>query len=171
VGKLFEKPIEEIFRAYPVIIAVFLIGFGLLLALSDRIGRKQWQMDRITLKTALIIGFAQCLALAPGVSRSGITITAALFLGCTRESSARFSFLLSLPIVAGAAVLKLGHLVKDGIPPGETSALVIGVVTSAVFGYLSVAFLLKFVQKYSLYSFTVYRIVAGVAVLAYIALA
>jgi len=160
-GKTLEKPIEELFRQSPLLIAGFLMLFGLLLALADTIGPKKWKMDRITLKSSLLIGIAQCLALVPGVSRSGITITAALFLGFNRESAARFSFLLSLPIVAGAALLKVGHLVKSGIPPGEGGILLTGIATSAICGYLSVALLLKMVQRYSLYPFVWYRLVAG----------
>jgi undecaprenyl-diphosphatase len=167
-GKTLEGPIEEIFRKSPALIAAFLIIFGLLLAFADTTGAKRWKMDRITLKFALIIGLAQCLALIPGVSRSGITITAALLLGFNREAAARFSFLLSLPVVAGAAVLKLGHLVRDGVPAGELPPMLIGVVTSAIFGYLSVAFLLRFVQKSSLYPFVWYRLLAGSGILVFI---
>jgi len=170
VGKFFEEPIEAVFRSSPAIIAVFLILFGLILALSDHLGAKKWMMNRIDLKAAMVIGLAQCLALVPGVSRSGITITAALFLGFTRETAARFSFLLSLPIVAGAAVLKLAHLAVHGIPPGETPALLVGVATSAFFGYLGVAFLLKFVQNHTVYPFVWYRLLTGVAALSFIAL-
>jgi undecaprenyl-diphosphatase len=101
----------------------------------------------------------------PGVSRSGITITAALLLGYNRETAARFSFLLSLPIVFGAGILKLGHLAKTGVPPGEMAPLLIGIATSAIFGYLSVCFLLKLVQRHTLYPFVWYRIVAGIALL------
>jgi len=160
-GKTLEEPIEEIFRQSPTLICSFLIMFGLLLAFADTTGAKRWKLDRITLKSAILIGVAQCLALIPGVSRSGITITAALLLGYNRETSARFSFLLSLPIVFGAAVLKLGHLLKTGIPAEEATSLLVGVASSAVFGYLSVAFLLKFVQRYSLYPFVWYRLAAG----------
>jgi len=170
VGKFLEEPIEDIFRASPAIIAVFLILFGLLLALSDRTGKKMWEMERIDLKSSLVIGLAQCLALMPGVSRSGITITAALFLGFNRSVAARFSFLLSLPIVAGAGVLKLAHLVSHGIPPGETGILLIGITTSTLFGYFSVSFLLKFVQRHSIYPFVWYRLLAGVAALVFIGL-
>jgi undecaprenyl-diphosphatase len=164
-GKTLEKPIEELFRQSPILIASFLMVFGLLLAFADTVGPKKWKMDRITLKSSLLIGLAQCLALIPGVSRSGITITSALLLGFNRESAARFSFLLSLPIVAGAALLKVGHLVKSGIPPGEGPILLTGIVTSAIFGYLSVALLLKLVQRHSLYPFVWYRLVAGVGFL------
>jgi len=165
VGKTFEDPIEKIFRQSPSLICSFLIVFGLILAFADTTGAKRWKLDRITLKSALFIGLAQCLALIPGVSRSGITITAALLLGYNRESSARFSFLLSLPIVFGAAILKVGHLLKTGIPAGEMIPLLIGVASSAVFGYLSVVFLLKLVQRYSLYPFVWYRLAAGLVFL------
>ncbi len=161
VGKTFEEPIEQVFRHNTSIICSFLIIFGLILAFADTTGAKRWKLDRITLKSAFVIGLAQCLALIPGVSRSGITITAALFLGFNRETSARFSFLLSLPIVFGAAVLKVGHLLKSGIPAGEMTPLLVGVASSAVFGYLSIVFLLKLVQRYSLYPFVWYRLAAG----------
>lgn len=161
VGKSFEEPIEKVFRHSPLLICTFLIVFALVLAFADTTGAKRWKLDRMTLQAALVIGLAQCLALIPGVSRSGITITAALFLGYNRETSARFSFLLSLPIVFGAAVFKVGHLLKTGIPAGEMTPLVIGVASSAIFGYLSVALLLKVVQRYSLYPFVWYRLAAG----------
>jgi undecaprenyl-diphosphatase len=169
-GKTLEEPIEQIFRSNPLFIAGFLIVFGLILAFADTTGAKRWKMDRITLKFALIIGLAQCLALLPGVSRSGITITAALLIGFNREAAARFSFLLSLPVVAGAAILKLGHLARHGIPAGDATPMVIGIVTSALFGYLSVAFLLRLVQRASLYPFVWYRLLAGCGTIAFVLL-
>lgn len=168
-GKTLEEPIERIFRSSPPLIAAFLVVFALVLAFADTTGPKRWKIDRMTLSAALVIGLAQCLALVPGVSRSGITITAALLLGYNRDAAARFSFLLSLPIVAGAAILKLGHLLKDGIPPGETASLLIGIGTSALFGYLSVVFLLKLVQKSSLYPFVWYRLACGGVIVAALA--
>ncbi len=164
-GKTLEEPIEALFRQRPAVVCVLLIVFGLILALADTTGAKRWKLDRITMKSALIIGLAQSLALIPGVSRSGITITAALLLGYNRETSARFSFLLSLPIVFGAALLKVGHLVTTGIPAGEGRPLIIGVCSAALFGYLGVALLLKLVQRHSLYPFVWYRLVAGVVLL------
>jgi len=166
VGKTLEGPIEEIFRKSPSLIALFMILFGLLLAFADTTGAKRWRIDKVSLKCAILIGLAQCLALMPGVSRSGITITAALLLGFHRESAARFSFLISLPIVAGAAILKVGHLLKTGIPAGEGLSLGIGIATSALFGFLSVVFLLKLVQRDSLYPFVWYRLLAGGGALA-----
>jgi undecaprenyl-diphosphatase len=170
-GKLLEHTVEDFFRASPLLIALFLIAFGLILALADTIGAKRWRIDRINMTSALVIGLAQSMALIPGVSRSGITITAALFLGFQREAAARYSFLLSLPIVAGAGVLKVGKLLKAGISPADIQPMLIGVVVSAVFGYLSVAFLLRFVQRSSLYPFVWYRLLAGGSLLTWLFLA
>lgn len=165
IGKLFEHQVEAIFRSNQLLIASVLIGFGLLLGAVDLLGRKRLILDEITPSSALTIGFMQCLALIPGVSRSGITITAALMLGFTRESAARFSFLMSLPIVAGAALLKTVHLFKHGIPAGEGMPMLVGIIFSAVTGYISVAFLLKFVQKRSLTPFIWYRVIVGGALI------
>ena len=161
VGKLFEQQIEKIFRSNPLLIASVLVLFGVVLGMADYFGRKRLVLDEIKPAGALTIGLMQCLALVPGVSRSGITITAALMLGFTRESAARFSFLMSLPIVAGAALLKSIHLLSHGIPPGEGLPMLVGIVFSAVTGYISVAFLLRFVQKQSLAPFVWYRVVVG----------
>ena len=161
VGKLFEHQVEDIFRSNPLLIASFLILFGLILGGVDYFGRKRLVLDDLKPARALTIGLMQCLALIPGVSRSGITITAALMLGFTRESAARFSFLMSLPIVAGAAVLKAAHLIKHGIPAGEGMPMLVGIIVSAVTGYISVAFLLRFVQRRTLAPFVWYRVIVG----------
>lgn len=165
VGKTLEEPIEAIFRSSPLMIALMLILFGLGLGLSDRYGKQLGDVASITLGSALMIGCFQCLALVPGVSRSGITITAGLLLGLARTDAARFSFLLSLPIVFGAALLKAIHLFKHGIEPGMAMPMVVGVVTSALVGYISVAFLLKFVQSRTLWPFVWYRLAAGVGII------
>jgi undecaprenyl-diphosphatase len=161
VGKLFEQQVEDIFRSNPLLIASVLIVFGIILGVVDIAGRKDLAMDRITPASAMTIGLFQCLALIPGVSRSGITITAGLMLGFTRESAARFSFLLSLPIVFGAALLKTVHLAQHGIPSGEGIPMLVGIAVSAITGYISVAFLLKFVQKRTVSPFVWYRVIAG----------
>jgi undecaprenyl-diphosphatase len=166
VGKLFEHRVEDIFRSNPLLIASFLIVFGIILGVVDIAGRKVLALDQIKPAGALTVGLFQCLALIPGVSRSGITITAGLMLGFSRESAARFSFLLSLPIVAGAALLKTLHLAKHGIPAGEGLPMLVGIAVSAVTGYISVAFLLKFVQKHSISPFVWYRVMAGGVVIA-----
>lgn len=160
-GKLLEHKIEALFRSNPLLIASFLLLFGLILGLADLLGRKRLILDEIKTANALTIGLMQCLALIPGVSRSGITITAALMLGFTRESAARFSFLMSLPVVAGAALLKTVHLFKHGIPIGEGLPMLTGIIFSAVTGYISVAFMLRFVQKQSLAPFVWYRVIVG----------
>lgn len=160
-GKLFEHQVEEMFRSNPLLIASFLILFGLILGVVDYLGRKRLVLDDIKPASALAIGLMQCLALIPGVSRSGITITAGLMLGFTRESAARFSFLMSLPIVVGAALLKSLHLLKHGIPAGEGLPMLVGIAVSAVTGYISVAFLLRFVQKRTLAPFVWYRVMVG----------
>ncbi|MFA7062123.1 MAG: undecaprenyl-diphosphatase UppP [Pedobacter sp.] len=161
IGKLFEHQVEEKFRANPLLIAAFLIIFGLLLGVVDMLGRKRRKLDEIKTGNALLIGLFQCLALIPGVSRSGITITAGLMLGFTRETAARFSFLMSLPIVAGAALLKTFSIFKHGIPAGEGWPMLVGIAASAITGYISVAFLLRFVQKRSLSPFVLYRVFIG----------
>lgn len=166
IGKLFEQLVEEKFRSNPLLIASFLIGFGLLLGLVDKLGRKRRLMNEVGAGSAIVVGLFQCLALIPGVSRSGITITAGLMLGFTREASARFSFLISLPIVAGAALLKSLHLISHGIPPGEVLPMLLGIGVSAITGYISVAFLLRFVQKQSLMPFVWYRLIVGGALVA-----
>lgn len=161
VGKTLEEPIESIFRSNPLLIALMLVLFGLALGLTDRYGKKLHDIASISLGTAMLVGCFQCLALIPGVSRSGITITAALLAGLARSDAARFSFLLSLPIVFGAALLKGVHLLQHGIEPGMALPMLAGVVVSAVSGYISVAFLLKFVQSRTLWSFVWYRLAAG----------
>lgn len=162
-GKLFEHQVEAVFRSNPLLIALFLAVFGIILGVVDIAGRKIHDLTELTPSRAMIIGLMQCLALLPGVSRSGITITAGLALGFTRESAARFSFLLSLPIVCGAALLKSVELIKNGIPAGEGMPMLIGVVVSAITGYIAVAFLLKFVQKRTVSLFVWYRVIfAGV---------
>jgi undecaprenyl-diphosphatase len=166
VGKLFEAQIEQLFRGSPLLISLMLILFGLALGLADRYGRQLRDVASVGLGTAMTIGCFQCLALIPGVSRSGITITAALLLGLARPSAARFSFLLSLPIVAGAAMLKAVHLFKHGIEPGMLGPMLVGVTVAAISGYLSVAFLLRFVQKNTVWPFVWYRLVVGGGLLA-----
>jgi len=168
VGKLFEQTVEDIFRESPLLIATFLIVFGVILGLADRRGRKRYGLGDVKTGSALTIGLFQCLALLPGVSRSGITITAGLMLGFTRESAARFSFLISLPIVAGAALLKTLHVARHGIPAGEGLPMLVGIAVSAVTGYISVAFLLRMVQKRSIAPFVWYRLLAGGVVIALI---
>jgi len=165
MGVLFEDVVEEAFRN-PVLIGILLIGFGALLLLSDRLGSKLRPISHLWLPDALYIGCAQVLALAPGVSRSGVTITAGLFRGLDRAAAARFSFLLSAPITIAAALYKLRVLLKT--PPTEPEALVmiVGIVTAGVVGAFAIGFMLRYLQRQSVAVFFWYRLVLGVVVIA-----
>lgn len=149
----------------PVIIAVSLIVFGVLLAWADR-RRGQRRFDEMNFRDAALIGVAQVIALNPGTSRSGISISAARMLGFERDTAVRFSFLLSVPVTAGAVAVKMVKLLKDGIPEGLATPMLIGVITAGISGWLAVAGLLKLIRSKSFDAFVAYRIIAGVAVLA-----
>jgi undecaprenyl-diphosphatase len=148
----------------PVIIAISLIVFGLLLGWADRLrgDRKVEHFDRAD---ALRIGAAQILALNPGTSRSGITMTAGRMSGYTRDAAARISFLLAIPVTAGAIVLKMAKLAKDGIPHGFGGPMIAGVLTAGVFGWLAVWGTLRLVRTRTFLPFVVYRVALGVLVL------
>ena len=147
----------------PVIIGVSLMVFALVLAWADRRpGERDFsQMSR---RDAGLIGVAQVLALNPGTSRSGISISAARLLGFDRDSAVRFSFLLSIPVTAGAVLVKLTKLFKDGVPEGLAMPMLIGIVTAGLSGWLAVAGLLRLIKTQTFNAFVIYRIVAGVAV-------
>jgi undecaprenyl-diphosphatase len=167
-GFLFEHTIEEHLRN-PVYIAGAMIGIGLLMWYAEHVGRRDRGLERIGLGDAMVIGTAQALALFPGVSRSGITITEGLFRGLTREASARFSFLLSAPLIAGAAahdlpkLIKLHHAGQIDLP---LSTLLISVAISAIVGFLVIAFFLQYLRTRALKIFVYYRIVFGIVILA-----
>lgn len=165
-GYRYEVYFETVFRN-PAIIAALLIGMGLLMLASERWSEKKRTLDSLTLADALFIGFFQVLALMPGVSRSGITITAGLFAGFKREDSARFSFLLSMPIVAGAALLKTREIVKSGIPEADIIPFLIGIFFAVVTGVLTIKYLLKFLKNHSLKVFVWYRFLFGILILAF----
>ena len=163
VGALFEDQIDRRLGT-PVIIGISLIGFGLLLWWADRqLGRRQ--LEEFSTTDALVVGAAQALALNPGTSRSGITMTAARRIGFERDSAARISFLMSMPVIAGAVVLKVGKLVIDGIPDGLLTPMIVGVVTSFVAGWLAVWGTLRLVRTRSFTPFVVYRVALGAVVL------
>jgi undecaprenyl-diphosphatase len=153
----------------PWMIAVQLIFFGALLDWADRRPQER-ALQGSKVKDGLWIGIAQVLALAPGTSRSGITITAARWRGLDRDAAARFSFLLVIPIVAGATLFKGVSAVNEGLPPGVGGPMVVGVVASAISGYGAIVFLLKLVRTTSYRPFVIYRYAAGIAVLLVIAL-
>ncbi|MGH2352873.1 MAG: undecaprenyl-diphosphate phosphatase [Chloroflexota bacterium] len=164
VGATFADQIEASLRA-PAIVANLLIAAGVLLAAADRAGIRHRGLESIGILQAIAIGVAQTLALAPGVSRSGITLAAALFLGLTREAAARYVFLLGVPITAGAGLFQLRHLVRDGIPPDERAAFALGILASMLVGVLAIGGLLRYLRQRSLDVFVGYRIVLALFVL------
>jgi len=159
-GFLLDEKIEALrtWRYQLSTIAVVLIGIGLVMLLAERVGKKQRGVDQMNPLDYAVIGCAQALALFPGVSRSGITISAGLFRGLDRAAAARFSFLLSTPIVLGAGLMELKKLVRSGLPANEFAPFVIGFATSAVFGYLAIHFLMNYLRKRPLNAFVTYRI-------------
>ena len=167
VGGLGEEWIDDNLGE-PWMIAVQLIAFGLLLGLADRLPQRR-EANEARVSDGLWIGLAQALSLAPGTSRSGITITAGRFLGYSRDAAARVSFLLLVPATAGAIVFKGYEAVNDGLPDGVAGPIVVGVLASAVSGYLAIAGLLRFIRTRSYDVFVVYRILIGAAVLLAIA--
>lgn len=167
VGALFEKSIDEKLGK-PALIAVSLIVFGLLLAYIDRrVGERK--LEQYSKRDAIIVGAAQVLALNPGTSRSGITMTAGRFLGFNRDTAARISFLMSLPITGGAVAYKGLKLLRDGVPSGLGVAMVVGVLTSGIAGWIAVWGTLKWVRTRSFAPFVVYRLALGVTVLVIVA--
>ncbi len=161
LGMKFEHVVEESFRD-PLLISVSLLVISFVMWASDRYSKKTAGLDRMTLGHAVFIGLAQALALVPGVSRSGITICAGLMAGYRREDAARFSFLLSTPVIAGAALLKL---TKIHLAPGEALPFGLGVVFSTLVGYLCIKFLLRYLARHSLNLFVWYRLVLVAVVL------
>ena len=162
VGALFEDVIQEELGA-PWLIAVMLVAFGLLLVLVDRRARDARAFDSIGPKEGLLLGTAQALALQPGVSRSGVTITAARAMGLDRESAARFSFLLSLPIIAGAGAYKAVDLAQTGLQ-GHAGEFAAGVVASAISGFVVIWGLLRYLKRHDFTVFLWYRVALAAVV-------
>jgi undecaprenyl-diphosphatase len=168
VGALGEGVIQDELGE-PWQIAILLAAFGLLLAWADR-RPQRIDLEHIGAPEALKIGLAQVLSLAPGVSRSGITITAGRFLGLDRNAAARFSFLLLTPVTAGAVAYEGLDLIAAGLPEGQSLwPVVLGIVASAVSGYAAIGGLLRFVRTRSYDAFVVYRLIVAAIVLLLIA--
>ena len=167
IGYLFEKQAETTFRS-PYVIATTAIGIGLAMWLAERVGRKQKDLGHVSAMDAAVIGTSQALAIIPGVSRSGVTISTGLFRNLDRQSAARFSFLLLTPITGGAALKKFWDLHKHegGISPEMHTAFVVGIVVSAIVGALSIQFFLNYLRNRSLNLFICYRILFGIIVVA-----
>jgi undecaprenyl-diphosphatase len=162
-GYLLKDVVETVFRS-PFFIAATLAGAGLLLLWADKAGKHLRDMKSMTLADALLIGLFQAIALMPGVSRSGITMTAGLMRGMNRMSAARFSFLLSVPVIFGAGIYKLPDIIRHGSEPGLAGFYLTGFLAAAVSGYLVIAFLLRFIQTHSFAVFVYYRLVLAGAV-------
>ena len=164
-GYKYEDYFSTVFRD-PRLIALLMIVFAAVIWLAEVYGKKKREMSSVNILDSIVIGFAQVLALMPGVSRSGITMVAGLFMGLSRTSAARFSFLLSTPIIAGAAVFKLRHIIIHGLPGTEAMAFIIGTVTSAIVGALTIKYLMQYLQKHSFNIFVLYRLIVGAFILA-----
>ena len=167
VGAAFEDKITEKLGS-PALISVSLIVFGVVLIWADRRATPKnhlQSVDSLTMRDALVIGTAQILALNPGTSRSGITITAARLSGYSREAAARLSFLMSVPIISGAVVFKLAKLVRDGIPDGLLMPMIVGIVVAGISGWIAMWSMIRLVQTKTFAPYVVYRCLIGAGVL------
>jgi len=165
IGLLAKKIIEGNLTKNLLVIGVAMIVWAILLFLAEQFGNRRNEIDHINIREALVVGVAQAFALIPGSSRSGTTITAALFAGMTRESAARFSFLLSIPAIGASGLLELKQALH--LLSGVSMAnLAVSTAVSAVVGYASIAFLISYLRRHSTYVFIVYRLIVGAIVLA-----
>jgi undecaprenyl-diphosphatase len=165
-GLLLEDYAENVWRHNRVLIGGMLIGVGLLMLLAERVGRRAKGMEKAGWTDALVVGVAQALAVVPGTSRSGITITAGLFCGLDRASAARFSFLISTPAIGAAAKASWDLLRQGGVPDGMRLPFVLGIALSAAAGCAVIAALLRFLRTHTLKFFVYYRVVFGIIVIA-----
>ena len=164
VGLLFKKQIEGTFTKNLWVIATMMVVIAVLLAIAEFVSRQRKRMEDLGAGDALAVGFAQCLALIPGSSRSGSTIMAGLFAGQTRETAARFSFLLSIPAVAASGLLELVEALRK-LPQGSLVSLAVGTIVSGIVGYVSIWFLLRYLRTHSTGIFIGYRLIVGGAIL------
>ncbi len=164
VGLLFKKQIEGTLTKNLWLRATIMILVAILLAIAEFVSRQRTRMEDLGAGDALAVGFAQCLALIPGSSRSGSTIMAGLFAGQTRETAARFSFLLSIPAVAASGLLELVEAIHK-LPQGSLMSLAVGTIVSGIVGYISIWFLLRYLRTHSTGIFIGYRLIVGGAIL------
>ncbi|EKF75089.1 bacitracin resistance protein BacA/undecaprenol kinase [Alcanivorax hongdengensis A-11-3] len=162
-GLLGDRWIEDNLRSVLVIATTTLV-FGALLWMADAWGRQQRGLEQLGWRSVLLIGLAQALALIPGTSRSGITMTAALALGLRRTEAARFSFLLSVPVILGAALLKSRDLLAQP-QPVDWTLMALGVVVSAVTAYLTIVFFIRLLERVGMLPFVIYRLLLGAGLL------
>jgi len=164
-GWLFERAADEQLRS-PFVIGPALIVVGLLMGVGERVGSEDHDLGHVSLLDSIIVGVAQAFAVIPGVSRSGSTMTAGLFRGMSRETAARFSFLLSTPIIAGACFKKAWEIHHSGLPADMRMPFLLGIIVSAVVGYAVIAVLIRYLERRTFAIFVVYRVILGVVVLA-----
>lgn len=163
-GVLFEDKVETVLRS-PYVIVFTLITLAIILFIADRFGKKSREIEKLNLYDSLIIGFCQAIALIPGVSRSGITMTAGLFVNLSRTASARFSFLLGAPIIAAGGIFELKDILKLTLTPDMIYYFILGFLSSGISGYLCIKFLLRYLQNNSFNIFIFYRILLGIFIL------
>ncbi|MBE9214315.1 undecaprenyl-diphosphate phosphatase [Plectonema cf. radiosum LEGE 06105] len=165
VKYLFKEFYENTVRSMTVI-AIVSIVMALLLGLAEIKGTKQRNFEKLTVSDGILMGCAQALALIPGVSRSGSTLTAGLFMGLQRETAARFSFLLGIPAITLSGLVELKDLLEVGTGNSGMPTLIAGIISSAIFSYLAIAWLVKFLKTRSTWVFVWYRLIFGIAILA-----
>ena len=164
VGLLFKKQIEGTFTKNLWVIAIMMVVIAVLLGVAEVVSKKRRDMNELGVIDAIVVGCAQCLALIPGSSRSGSTIMAGLFAGETRETAARFSFLLSMPAIAASGLLEMKEAIHK-LPHDIFLTLMFGTVISGIVGYLSIWFLLRYLRTHSTGIFIGYRLFVGGAIL------
>lgn len=165
-GFFVAGPVEEHLRS-PMLVAATTAGFGVLLWLADARGRRTRDEFSLSWSDVLVIGLIQALALIPGTSRSGVTMTAGLLLGLTREASARFSFLLAIPVIVAASALETASLL-DSPAPADWTALGVGALVSAVVAYLTIRWFLAFLGRVGMLPFALYRLALAVVIVLYL---
>jgi len=162
LGLMFQDAIDSTLRNL-WITAAMLAGFGVVIGVADRLARNARPLDSLTWGHGVAFGLAQSLALIPGVSRSGATISAGLALGYTREAAARYSFLLAIPAVVGSGLFKLADISADPVPPAW-GPIVLATVVSFVIGYAVIAWLLRYISTHNFLPFVIYRLVLAAVV-------
>jgi len=167
VGLLFKKQIEGTFTKNLWVIATMMVVIALFLLVAEVVGKRRRKMEDLGIGDALAVGGAQVLALIPGSSRSGSTIMGGLFEGETRETAARFSFLLSIPAIAASGLLELKEAIKY-LPRESYVPLAVSTIVSGFVGFLSIWFLLRYLRRHSTGIFIGYRLVVGIAILVYL---
>ena len=169
IGFVLDK-YAEYFLTKPMIIAIALIVMGVILYLVDKKSSTKTEYEEMTFKQTFLIGLSQALAFIPGVSRSGVTMTAARAMGISRESAARYSFMLSAPIVLAATIFKLGDFIEYLSIASATGiiAFILGILVSFIVGIIVIKFLLEYLKKGSFKIFAIYRVIVGLLVIAWI---